>query len=258
VIMLGETDNQPRTEAVTNGHGNGEHNEAVTVVVTGFGPFGVHRVNASWAVVQELKKVGIENVNLVTCEIPVEYRASHQEVPKLWRLHNPKLMVHCGVSGLAREITLETVAHNHGYQSKDVSDKLPCEGCCMDTDSPKQLTSAIDMEDVRQTVSTRGSDVPLVVSCDAGRYLCEFTYYRSLHLCRDAAAFVHVPPLNSPYSVTQLAHTLKLVIEAMLEQLEHQRRVPSAGDRRQPDQLTARLQNLDIGEQNGYIEDSGQ
>ena len=45
------------------------------VVVTGFGPFGIHKVNASWVAVQELKNLGLEDpfVDLITEEIQVDY-----------------------------------------------------------------------------------------------------------------------------------------------------------------------------------------
>uniref|UniRef100_A0A1B0GSY1 Pyroglutamyl-peptidase I n=1 Tax=Mus musculus TaxID=10090 RepID=A0A1B0GSY1_MOUSE len=45
------------------------------VVVTGFGPFGEHTVNASWIAVQELEKLGLgDSVDLHVYEIPVEYQ----------------------------------------------------------------------------------------------------------------------------------------------------------------------------------------
>ena len=45
------------------------------VVVTGFGPFGVHKVNASWVAVQQLKTIGLNDpfVNLIVEEIKVDY-----------------------------------------------------------------------------------------------------------------------------------------------------------------------------------------
>ena len=45
------------------------------VLVTGFGPFGVHKVNASWVAVQELEALGLEDpfVTLVVEEITVDY-----------------------------------------------------------------------------------------------------------------------------------------------------------------------------------------
>ena len=42
------------------------------VLVTGFGPFGHHSVNASWAAVQELEAVGISQpARLVTKEVSI-------------------------------------------------------------------------------------------------------------------------------------------------------------------------------------------
>ena len=45
------------------------------VLVTGFGPFGVHKVNASWVAVQELEALGLDDpfVDLVVEEISVDY-----------------------------------------------------------------------------------------------------------------------------------------------------------------------------------------
>lgn len=78
------------------------------VIVTGFEPFGEHKVNASWVAVQELEQLGLgESVNLHVCEIPVEYQAIQRLMPSLWEEHQPQLVVHVGVSGLATTVTLE-------------------------------------------------------------------------------------------------------------------------------------------------------
>ncbi|XP_032992670.1 pyroglutamyl-peptidase 1 isoform X2 [Lacerta agilis] len=62
------------------------------VVVTGFGPFGEHSVNASWIAVQELEKLGLgDDVDLHVCEIPVEYQAVERLIPALWKKHSPQV-----------------------------------------------------------------------------------------------------------------------------------------------------------------------
>ena len=72
------------------------------VLVTGFGPFGHHKVNASWAAVCGLKKLGVEykstEVALETREIPVAYDIVSSVVPQLYERFNPRLCVHVGVS----------------------------------------------------------------------------------------------------------------------------------------------------------------
>ena len=63
-----------------------------TVIVTGFGPFGDHKINASWETVKLLPSLNIEEefgVKLVIHEIPVTYDYVAKNVPVLWKEHNP-------------------------------------------------------------------------------------------------------------------------------------------------------------------------
>ena len=36
-----------------------------------------------------------------------------------------------GVSGIAKELTLEQQAHNDGYDKTDVNGQIPCDNCCV-------------------------------------------------------------------------------------------------------------------------------
>ena len=59
-------------------------------LVSGFGPFGEHRVNASWETVKLLAKKGLGNdIDLVTYEIPVEYDTVRKVLPTYWEKHAP-------------------------------------------------------------------------------------------------------------------------------------------------------------------------
>ncbi|KAK2822221.1 hypothetical protein Q5P01_022286 [Channa striata] len=157
------------------------------VIVTGFEPFGEHAVNASWVAVQELEQLGLgKAVELYVREVPVEYQAVQSLLPSLWKEHEPQLVVHVGVSGLATTVTLEQCGHNKGC--KRVNDS-----------------------NLGMTVS---------VSKDAGRYLCDYTYYTSLFLGHGCSAFVHVPPLGKPYSSQDLGRALQAIIQEMLNLLE--------------------------------------
>lgn len=67
-----------------------------TVIVTGFGPFGVHKVNASMETVKLLRSLDVERelgIQLVTKEIPVEYDYVKNEIPILWKLYKPKVYI---------------------------------------------------------------------------------------------------------------------------------------------------------------------
>ena len=51
------------------------------------------------------------------------------------------------------------------------------------------------------------------------RFLCDYIYYKSLHLGKGICAFVHVPRVDSPYSVEELTETLRLIVLAMVKEL---------------------------------------
>nr|XP_040146201.1 pyroglutamyl-peptidase 1 isoform X2 [Ictidomys tridecemlineatus] len=139
------------------------------VVVTGFGPFGEHTVNASWIAVQELEKLGLgDSVDLHVYEIPVEYKTVQRLIPALWEKHSPQLVVHVGVSGMATTVTLEKCGHNKGYKGLDNCRFCPGSQCCVE-DGPESIDSIIDMDAVCKRVTTLGLDVTVTISQDAGR-----------------------------------------------------------------------------------------
>ncbi|KAM4709064.1 pyroglutamyl-peptidase 1 [Discoglossus pictus] len=190
------------------------------VVVTGFGPFGEHTVNASWVAVQELERLGLgEEVDLHVYEVPVEYQTVQRLIPGLWKKHKPLLIVHVGVSGMASTITLEKCGHNVGYQGLDNCQFCPDKQCCVEG-GPERLHSVIDVDAVFKRVTAAGLDVVFTVSKDAGRYLCDFTYYTSLYQSRGRSVFIHVPPVGKPYTAAQLGRAVQAVIEVILDILE--------------------------------------
>merc|ERR1712076_206864 len=81
------------------------------IVVTGYGQFGDHKINASWEAVKKFKDMWIENqlntkVELVTEEIPVCYDFVQEQVPNRWSTENDSstliAMLHVGVSSIAK------------------------------------------------------------------------------------------------------------------------------------------------------------
>ncbi|MGH0129047.1 UNVERIFIED_CONTAM: hypothetical protein FKN15_062995 [Acipenser sinensis] len=145
---------------------------------SGFGPFGEHSINASWVAVQ--------------------------------------LVVHVGLSGMATTVTLEKCGHNHGYKGLDNCSFCPGSQCCVEG-GPDCIDSVIDMDSVCKRVAASGLGVAVSVSKDAGRYLCDFTYYTSLYLSHGRSAFIHVPPLGKPYTGEDLGRALQAIVREMLD-----------------------------------------
>ncbi|XP_063770821.1 pyroglutamyl-peptidase 1 isoform X1 [Pseudophryne corroboree] len=190
------------------------------VVVTGFGPFGEHAVNASWVAVQELQKLGLgDGVDLHVYEIPVEYQTVQRLIPDLWIKHRPQLIVHVGVSGMATMVTLEKCGHNKGYHGLDNRRFSPGTQCCVEG-GPECLQTAIDMDVVCKRAASAEPDIQFTVSADAGRYLCDFTYYTSLYKSHGKSVFIHVPPLGKPYTSEQLGQAVQAILKVILDMLD--------------------------------------
>lgn len=63
--------------------------EMEKVLVTGFGPFGEHKINASWETVKLLPSLNKNVVELIVQEIPVTYKDVDEKIKILWETYKP-------------------------------------------------------------------------------------------------------------------------------------------------------------------------
>ncbi|XP_024066719.1 pyroglutamyl-peptidase 1-like protein [Terrapene carolina triunguis] len=188
-----------------------------TVVVTGFGPFRQHLINSSWEAVKETSKLGLgENIDLHIMQLPVAYQKAKELVCKIWGTLQPLLTVHIGLASSSKAIIiLEQCGKNKGYKEMDVCGFCPEDGCCL-LDGPEKIESTINMKTLWKNISVEGIDI--VFSRDAGRYICDYTYYTSLYYGNGKAAFIHVPPLSKLVTADFLGKALQIIILEMLKQ----------------------------------------
>ena len=75
-----------------------EGEDGINILITGFGPFRDHVVNASWEAVKLLNPDGIpwpSNIprgtplHISFCQLEVAYTAVHKQVPGLWSKQKP-------------------------------------------------------------------------------------------------------------------------------------------------------------------------
>ncbi|XP_012532284.1 pyroglutamyl-peptidase 1 [Monomorium pharaonis] len=193
-----------------------------TVLVTGFGPFNMHAVNASWEAVKELQKlwtnsVEFADVELVTEEIPVSYDYVADYIPQLWKKYNPAIVLHVGVSHLADSLTIERHACSNGYDRLDICNKCPNEinvKCNV-------LETQINVEELCNNVNKNSERTGCKArpSHNAGRYLCEYIYYQSLSIEPTKTLFVHVPDFDK-YPSVQTANGLYDILCYLLRNLK--------------------------------------
>jgi len=193
----------------------------MAIVVTGFGPFGEHSTNASWEAVRLLPDIckGFKNQVKVE-EIPVEYAWVEKQPEARWK--DAAFTVHVGVSGRDSVVTLECCAHNTGYCKPDIALSCPKGECCVEG-AKDEATTCLNMDELLEQVSKAGSEsgIDFQLSKDAGRYLCDFVYYRALHCSAGRALFIHVPPLGKPYTANQLAEAIAIVLKAIVKMIEN-------------------------------------
>lgn len=133
-------------------------------------------------------------------------------------------MLHIGMASTQPKYSLEQLGHRDDYKIRDLDGAVPVQ----DQDSPdwpwnnvpSQLTTDLDVQDVhrrwnkhlpvsrlrerqiektqRAETSWQHNQIPLMVSSNAGHFLCDYIFFNSLAQCFKAnetrrVAFLHVP-----------------------------------------------------------------
>lgn len=124
------------------------------------------------------------------------------------------MVLHLGVSHLAKCLTIECRACNKGYNRPDVNNKLLNNS----ENVEKLLKTTIDVDTLCLYVNNNSSKTGCFacVSEDAGRYLCEFIFYNSLNINPERALFIHVPELHI-YNSNQTAKGIYDIICHLIE-----------------------------------------
>ncbi|XP_059127699.1 pyroglutamyl-peptidase 1-like protein [Peromyscus eremicus] len=171
---------------------------------------------------RELSKLGLgvdTNIELRTLQLPVDYREVSRRLTTIWEDLRPQLVVHVGMDPSTKAIFLEQCGKNRSYRDTDIRGFQPEGGVCL-SGGPEVMHSVVSMKEVCRRVSVE--DVEVAFSRDAGRYVCDYTYYLSLYLGNGHAALIHVPPLSHRLPASLLGRALQVIIQEMLEDSEVQ------------------------------------
>jgi len=185
------------------------------VVITAFGPFGDHPVNASSLALQHLKEGGFskeeESVNIVTKELPVVYKAVELLLKQIWEELSPAFVIHIGVSGLCTEVKLETHANETCYERPDIVGHIP-----VDKETWPTMTSCLALQDVVTELQDCGDNfTPVSVSNDPGQYLCQYSFHHSLKRGQGRAVFIHVPTTDKS-TTDNTARSIRKVLQCLI------------------------------------------
>ena len=146
-------------------------------IVTYFEPFGGRTTNASREVVSLLN-------GYQTKELPVSWSKIPSIIDELLS-NEPDYLFLVGEAGSYKEITIERTAHNisNGKDNEDVNR----ENSMIINGGPNELITIFDLSKLNYRISD-----------DAGKYLCNYTYYLALSKSKNTKVlFIHLPYIEN-------------------------------------------------------------
>ncbi|CAF3088340.1 unnamed protein product [Rotaria socialis] len=191
------------------------------VLITGFDSSGSVMVNSSWEIAKALKIYldWTRPIHLILKQLEVTYDDVRTKIPDYWIKYNPTLVIHLGLAKGSKEIRLERFAYNADYCHADNEGTVPEIGQCIKNDSSKRLMTSLPIRDICARVQ-RQTNLPIIVSDNAGRYLCEYIYYQSLFIDSKRTIFIHMPDLDDNFTIENLAQTIQFVVYEALRYVD--------------------------------------
>ncbi len=171
----------------------------MTILVTGFEPFGQSAVNASAVVVTSLAGARLRGV--VTAVLPTSYRRAGAHVADLLRAHRPSTVVMLGLAGSAARICIEQVASNlDDCAAPDNDGEVRLRRRIIEG-APDRYPSSLQLDRMADTARKLGERVRF--SRDAGGYVCNHVFFTTAHMVAaglpgSRCGFVHLPPIPRP------------------------------------------------------------
>jgi pyroglutamyl-peptidase len=170
-----------------------------TILLTGFGPFPGVAVNASWSLVSRLAPaatIAFPGFHVEAQQLSTEWQAGPAQLIALVERTRPVVALHFGVSRRATGFVIETRGYNTSSAVVDACGTMP-DPDCLTHGSPDILSAKLPAALIAQRL--RNKRLPVLISRDAGRYLCNAALFHTLDLARRghwptrASGFIHVP-----------------------------------------------------------------
>ena len=170
----------------------------LTVLLTGFGPFPGAPFNPTTALAQRLaarRRPAFADVKRIAHVFRTSYAAVDEELPALIKRVRPDVVLLFGVATRTNYLRIETRARNaRSPLFPDVSGARPSAGIIA-VGAPGTRVGRAPHRILLAAV--RAQRLPARLSHSAGRYLCNFAYWRALAATGGSRAplvqFIHVP-----------------------------------------------------------------
>lgn len=168
----------------------------IKVLVTGFGAFPGTCRNPSSALLAALRKRRMRlarlGIGLELCALPVVYAGLRPRLAKLAGETRPDAIVHFGLAGRRKIISVETRARNRVNLLHPDAAGAPAHGLTGMAGGAEFVQARVPAPQI--VAALRRAGIASGLSNDAGDYLCNASFYHSL-VAADAACvgFIHIP-----------------------------------------------------------------
>ena len=151
---------------------------AARILLTGFEPFGTHRLNPSERVLRPLAAACPGGAVVSTRVLPVCYRTGFGPVRDALDTERPDAVVLLGLGAGRSALSFERVAVNRRGSSGPDNAGVRLDGERIEADGPAACFSTLAVDDLVDAVLAAG--VPAEASDDAGTFLCNQVLYQTL------------------------------------------------------------------------------
>ena len=185
----------------------------MSILVTGFEPFGGSDRNASWEAVSLLPET-IAGHAVYRMRLPVCYGQAGDLLVEMMRRIRPTLTLCCGVAGGRKAITPELIAVN--YRRAAIADNADVlySGEKIDPERPDAHMTRLNV--VCMVDKMKEAGLPADLSLSAGAYVCNDMYF-GLTIGGEGV-FVHVPT-EEVVAAADAARGLEICLRTALEVL---------------------------------------
>ncbi len=166
------------------------------ILITGFGRFPGAPFKPSGPLARAVarrRRPAFAQARRILHIFQTSYAAVDHDLPKLIKQHKPDIVLMFGLAGRTAHLRIETRARNaRSILFPDVTGFRPDERAIVGG-APAQSGHAPFARLVAAARATRMRSAP---SRDAGRYLCNYVYWRALEASRSGtplAQFIHIP-----------------------------------------------------------------
>ena len=182
------------------------------LLLTGFGAFPGVTDNPTARVAQSLHGLPLAGWRVQGAVLPVAWERARAEVAGLVAAHAPACIVHLGVATEATAVRIENQGANHlQFRIADVDGAQPQAGEIVPL-APATLTTPVAV--ARLVAHLQPLGVTVELSENAGRYVCNATYFTSLHAYPERRVlFVHLPPVSAAWPLTRLTDAIARILE---------------------------------------------